>query len=903
MSAALLRNENLAGMLANRVEDVMQELLPNGERLDSGHYWCIGSIHGEAGQSLKVNLKQLNGHEAGYWKDFAFDSGEMCGDLWDLWAKVRGVDKSEARRQIREFLGLGDSQSRTAQAQLQPPAKVVSINPAAKDEYCRKPISRETHRQHQIRLAKSPEAMGYLTGPKRGLTQPTIGHFGLGLSDVYTDKEGINRGKVVTAPMRSLSDGIFLNKNYFVAVPDYSINPKSQNGWMPKPVFSYWSEGRKDQRILLVCEGLKDVWRMWQELHAHGLTDQIMLLSSTHGSANPDEWKSSEFWESWDKIFLGQDNDVPGRGYVATVQGYIGKAAYRVEVPTSFGKDWTDFWQNGGTIEQFKELLTNAPLAGEVNVQKDRQDDTKPNVVPQIGTFSYDPVDIAGAYVNGYLYYPIQVRQVVGYNDAGKPLEKLQTFVIRSDRKQFGYAYSEAPPGTPQSQRVLRLTDGTVIMKEPRPSRWKTWSWDSIMEYKSGKAKVRPIRQIVLEIVEVLKQAVWLPNQEDYIALALTVPVTYVQSVFESVPLILMNGDKNTGKSETGKAMNLLCANSAFIGQISAASAARLIDESRGFVVLDDVEKLAAKSDHDSISDFIQAIKVSYNKSSATKLWTDSKTMKVEELNFYGVKMLNNTLGTDPILMSRMIRIQTLRKPEGMEPHQRQFDANDKCKLRALRNELHCWAFSNVELVDKTYQKVFATKSERHDEIAAPLRTIAQLVSDPVVTAQLEVCLARQKVQQQQHTADDPTQTLREAVINLIRDGYERATVTHVTLELRTLLDENFGMTNKQEIPDWAQPIWIGRQLRALALVDDVELGRDRLWGKNLRLIKFSDHIVHEATHDKDGNQIYESRPQKDVKDFCQQCSDCPYRDTECDMQKKRLKEKGRQPLRARKAH
>jgi hypothetical protein len=255
------------------------------------------------------------------------------------------------------------------------------------------------------------------------------------------------------------------------------------------------------------------------------------------------------------------------------------------------------------------------------------------------------------------------------------------------------------------------------------------------------------LEAIVEDVLAVLKQTVWLPYVEDYAILALTVPVTYLRSVFESVPLLLLNGPAASGKTLTGNAMAKLCANGTVIGQVSAASAIRLIDKTRGFVVIDDVKSIAAKSGKDAqMSEFMQALKVSYNQQTAIKVWMDTKTMRPEKLNLFGVKMLINPVDTDPILGSQMIRIQTRLIPPGTQAPVSQVSSQD---LSKLRNELQVWAFESVQTVEQVYREIYARRTDRMAEIAAPLRTIAQICGDPEITAKLEVCLARQQAQQE----------------------------------------------------------------------------------------------------------------------------------------------------------
>lgn len=48
---------------------------------------------------------------------------------------------------------------------------------------------------------------------------------------------------------------------------------------------------------------------------------------------------------------------------------------------------------------------------------------------------------------------------------------------------------SPAPKGTPDSERVVRLSDGTLIRSEPKANDYGTWKWNNIDAYIKGKLK------------------------------------------------------------------------------------------------------------------------------------------------------------------------------------------------------------------------------------------------------------------------------------------------------------------------------------------------------------------------------------------------------------------------------
>lgn len=70
-------------------ETVLGREFPNGRR--HGNEFCMGSINGEEGLSLKVCL---SGSKAGVWKDFA--TGQKGGDIISLLAASLDCSQSEA---------------------------------------------------------------------------------------------------------------------------------------------------------------------------------------------------------------------------------------------------------------------------------------------------------------------------------------------------------------------------------------------------------------------------------------------------------------------------------------------------------------------------------------------------------------------------------------------------------------------------------------------------------------------------------------------------------------------------------------------------------------------------------------------------------------------------------------
>jgi putative DNA primase/helicase len=88
----------IAVALAGRIEALCRTLLPEGRR--QGAEWCVGSVNGEAGQSLRVHL---TGEKAGVWCDFAEDIER--GDALDLVEAARNCSTVDALDWAQAWLG------------------------------------------------------------------------------------------------------------------------------------------------------------------------------------------------------------------------------------------------------------------------------------------------------------------------------------------------------------------------------------------------------------------------------------------------------------------------------------------------------------------------------------------------------------------------------------------------------------------------------------------------------------------------------------------------------------------------------------------------------------------------------------------------------------------------------
>jgi len=869
--------KKVSELILNNLDSFVKQIYPNGKKV--GHYWVTGDVFDTVASGSGSFKICLQGKHKGLCRDF--NGGDKSFDLIDAYSIKNNVSKSEALRKIAQIFNFNVENSIKAEI------KTKKI--ATKQSWTAKLSSR---------LHSNEAALQYLYS--RSLSIETINEFKLGLSFPYKRQDGLTTANALVVPIRN-EDGSFANINAYYAIKGVTENPTSENGWMKGSPQAYFTHPYRKQTQIFICEGIKDAWVVYQNLKVNNLLKDILVCSSTHGSSIPNTFKDESFWGRFDKIYLGHDHDSAGDRIAEKLTEYIPKDCYRVKCPVNYaqnakytasgeikpqnewGADWTDFFKADSSIEEFLALLDDAPTCTTKIDENEHQDNF--NIE---GRFNVSPIDINNAYINGKMYYPIQTlvrkKEFDEYNQEYF-VERYETVVVRSDGTVHKAVKSPAPKGTPDSERVVRLSDGTLIRSEPKANDYGTWKWNNIDAYIKGKLKIRETKDIYEDVYNVLKKSVWLPVKEDYVILSLTVLATYVQNVFESVPILFLNGQAGTGKSQTGIIMSKLSCNGSVIGQVSAASAARHIDAARGFVVFDDLEGVASKGGKDGgqFSELVQALKVSYNKNTAEKIWTDVKTMKTERLNFFGIKMISNTSGADDILSTRMLRIQTLHIPDSEKGTIKKMNASDFAHIEQLRQELHAWGFMNCNKIESLSLEN-NEKSGRFDEIALPLRVISSMISKEC-SQKLETALSKQRTVV--FESNEPIEVLKEAVKNLIKDGFIRFTVTQLILELRTLLDENFGANMTNEIPEWQRPEWIGRQLRTLGLLDSVDLGRSTFYGKRLKVMQFNDYAINEVIEELGAtiDQI------KEPFDFCKGCSTCPYANSHCDFRAKRLQE------------
>lgn len=561
--------------------------------------------------------------------------------------------------------------------------------------------------------------------------------------------------------------------------------------------------------------------------------------------------------------------------------------------------DWSHVFNKerwDSTLDQFRDHAINS---GGGDAYAERLTATLPTwrmiyqleVLPEPKTLSnspgvdiqrlgYEPVDLGTVFHQNRLYYPVETlvtTKIADENGKVTSYEDLDIVVVRSDRTLHTVVESQSAGRGESIGSIFRLTDGTLLRERLVATQHATWSWKSVSAYLHDGYKAPPLRTLALKVYKHLRAKVWLPDPNDYWLLTFVSILSYVQAIFEAVPLVLLNGKGGTGKSGLGIALANVSCNATVIGKSSASSMIRLMNETKGLVVIDDLESIGAAAGKDKFSEMVQVLKVSYSKATATKLVTNTRR-KPQLMNFFGLKVISNTSGVDAILGSRMLHVHTQNMPKSEIEEFLSREDIPEAELKELRNDLHCWSFDHVSEISHLYKAMAAAGTNRDEQITTPIRVLAKLSEIDVAERAVEESISRQS--EKKMVFSSPEDALKHVIGICARSGLREVSVIEINLRLREVMRQRIPEKNR---PVWMKPEWISKRLREWGLVNPGG-GRRGMYGFQSRTVTLSDRALAET----------EPADRKvDIMQFCAGCRDCPYKSLACEIQPYRKAKEG----------
>lgn len=361
---------DLSAYLAERAADVAEYLLPNGKKI-SGE-WCVGSIAGEAGKSLKV---RLTGTKRGMWKDF--NSGEG-GDLLDLWVSCKALSVAQAMAEVKSHFGIRDD------APLERPRRSHKL-PA-------KPKARRAE----------DAVSNWLMG--RGLSSQTIEAYRIAEQKV---------GDKTYAIFPYLRDGVYVNGKYRNIAEKKDM--RQEGG--AEPCLFGWDLIDPKARTICIAEGEIDAMTLHQLGYA--------ALSVNAGAGNH-QWIDSDFdrLERFSEILLCYDADEAGQKGAREVAKRLGLDRCKV---VTFGehKDANEAFQAGVEPSQFAHWMAcgRAFDPDELRQLSDFWGEVKASFWPADGKETiYPQLKLQGDVLPWFEFRPGELTVWTGYNGHGKSL-------------------------------------------------------------------------------------------------------------------------------------------------------------------------------------------------------------------------------------------------------------------------------------------------------------------------------------------------------------------------------------------------------------------------------------------------------------------------------------------------
>lgn len=285
----MMTPSQLSDLLWNQVERVAKYLLPNGKR--ESHEWVAGSINGESGKSLKVNLAGKK-----VWSDFAEGT---AGDLLDLWVAVRDCGLHQAMTEAKEFLGIKDDDHHFSAKQ-------------------QKKFSRPDRKKVARYLTKTEKHIEYLA--TRGISAETAKLYEVASAKVWNGEREL---EALAFPYKR--DGELLQvKRISTERPDGKKVIMAEGDC--EPCLYGWQAIPKNMRIVILCEGEIDCMSYYQ----YGFPALSVPFGGGKGAKQ--QWIEFEYHnlDRFDEIWISMDSDEVGQAAAREIATRLGEHRCRL---------------------------------------------------------------------------------------------------------------------------------------------------------------------------------------------------------------------------------------------------------------------------------------------------------------------------------------------------------------------------------------------------------------------------------------------------------------------------------------------------------------------------------------------------------------------------------------------
>ena len=712
----------------------------------------------------------------------------------------------------------------------------------------------DAQRRCSARLLRDRTALRTLR--ELGVDDEAVDRHMLGLaSEVVDTRTGLLLRRALRFPIMG-PDGFGRAMYGTVCIPGITTSQQMRGPTSrPMPPETCWSRPLSDgARVTVVGDPLA----MWRA--AATAAPDLVVICPSHDAGIPVEWRAERFWQRFSEMTLADDLRSDLR---VALEPYVVLAGQRSpDLDRDAAKTPTKKTRPGGANERYARdgAPVASPPASAPAVARGRAEDCV-----ETATSMHLPASLAGVVIGGLCHYPhrIEISRPGFAGDDAARIHRYETVVLRSDGETLRLTTLPFPPGTKPHHRVHVLSDGTRVSCRAAGAAISTWSERGMRRFVSDVRARRPVsRPVAAMIADVelsLRSSVWLPCDDAYALVAAFIMATHVYRAFPALPILLACGPSASGKSELARSVAALGFNAVLLGQTTAAGVARTSELSGGLVILDDCEALGGAGV--GSPDLQQALRVGYKAATAGKAVVE-RTGEVRVDDLFGPRMVVNTSGASPALLSRSALVTTAPAPRGHLDQRVTAEAPD---LASLRDELHAWGMGAIAGIAADCERAVSERAprDRDEEVALPLTTIARLAAGDV-DGRVLAALRDARASAVQESAET---TFDRALAELSSTGVgSEVSMLQIAMEV--------ALANRGQRPTGAlaSAEWIGARLTDAGLRDaSAPVTRRRLFGQITRV-----YTVSGAWRRRVGSDAGAAR---DAVSFCtdRPCGECRY--------------------------
>jgi twinkle protein len=347
--------QDVERQMCDKAEEVCRHLLPQGKR--EGAEWVCGSVEGQAGRSLKVNL----GGKVGVWADFAGDGDNRGKTLMSLWCSVRAKPFKFCIVEAKGFLGIRDDFERRVKSYdggSSSPSSGPAAGAAQKDDSAWKAVGQVWPRCQP--LTEGGPVWNYLVDERRlapevvewyGVREMVSGGRWVMVFPYYAPAE--EGGEQVSVVLDDGQSGRVGGPTWLKFERLDRVDGKKSEWTTPGPEKCLWGaqvstrSEFKAARHVLICEGEKDAmtWAsygcaLWGIVPV-SVPFGAKWKGQVKGHPSPNrEWldRCWDWLQGFETVFVAMDSDEAGRRAAADIISEVGPRRCRlVELPLREG--------------------------------------------------------------------------------------------------------------------------------------------------------------------------------------------------------------------------------------------------------------------------------------------------------------------------------------------------------------------------------------------------------------------------------------------------------------------------------------------------------------------------------------------------------------------------------------